>query len=92
MIKQIGDRELAWAILPLRAPALWSTWGLERSYPAAILRRRGHGVLERRSVLIVEDEEQVRLLLAVMLERQGYEATTGCKRARSSRRVAESAI
>ncbi|MFO0769171.1 MAG: response regulator [Nitrospiraceae bacterium] len=32
--------------------------------------------LERRSVLIVEDEEQVRLLLAVMLERQGYEVTT----------------
>ncbi len=27
MIKRIGDRELAWAILALAAVALWSTWG-----------------------------------------------------------------
>lgn len=28
MIKQIGDRELAWAILAVAALALWSTWGV----------------------------------------------------------------
>ncbi len=32
--------------------------------------------LDRRSVLVVEDEEQVRQLLALMLQRQGYEVTT----------------
>jgi|GEM_PF-1018792 hypothetical protein len=28
MIKKVGDRELAWAMLAIAAVALWSTWGL----------------------------------------------------------------
>ncbi len=28
MIKKIGDREIAWAMLAVAAVALWSTWGL----------------------------------------------------------------
>ena len=28
MIKKVGDRELAWAMLAVAAVALWSTWGL----------------------------------------------------------------
>jgi hypothetical protein len=27
VIRKIGDRELAWAILAVAAVALWSTWG-----------------------------------------------------------------
>ncbi len=28
MMKKVGDRELAWAMLAIAAVALWSTWGL----------------------------------------------------------------
>jgi hypothetical protein len=28
MIKNVGDRELAWVMLAVAAVALWSTWGL----------------------------------------------------------------
>ncbi len=28
MMKKVGDRELAWAMLAVAAVALWSTWGL----------------------------------------------------------------
>lgn len=28
MIKRVGDRELAWAMLAVAAIGIWSTWGL----------------------------------------------------------------
>lgn len=28
IIKKVGDRELAWAMLSVAAVALWSTWGI----------------------------------------------------------------
>ncbi len=28
IIKKVGDRELAWAMLAVAAVALWSTWGI----------------------------------------------------------------